>query len=202
MSSLKVFWRNKKCQSAAHIQAFMCELESKDMLYNFQTHWKTTDVNDVKKQIAKESNKALKKNKKEVTENPVFLYMKGTPDAPMCDIKIVKLIYLKRYNGKQKLISNQEMFWNTLHFGLLLKSTGLNTLFIYFVWTKKNREISWLFDFAFLTAINNSNFPTFPQLYVGGELIGGHDIVVEMFKNEELEDVINKAVGSNEQDKK
>jgi len=31
-----------------------------------------------------------------------------------------------------------------------------------------------------------SNWPTFPQLYVNGELVGGCDIVVEMFQSGEL----------------
>jgi len=31
-----------------------------------------------------------------------------------------------------------------------------------------------------------SNWPTYPQLYVGGELIGGCDIVVEMYHSGEL----------------
>lgn len=31
-----------------------------------------------------------------------------------------------------------------------------------------------------------SNWPTFPQLYVKGELIGGHDILVDMFESDEL----------------
>lgn len=31
-----------------------------------------------------------------------------------------------------------------------------------------------------------SNWPTFPQLYVKGELVGGCDIVVEMFQSGEL----------------
>ena len=30
------------------------------------------------------------------------------------------------------------------------------------------------------------NWPTIPQLYVGGELIGGSDIVLEMFESGEL----------------
>ncbi|MDG2154999.1 MAG: Grx4 family monothiol glutaredoxin [Gammaproteobacteria bacterium] len=32
-----------------------------------------------------------------------------------------------------------------------------------------------------------SNWPTFPQLYVNGELIGGSDIVVQMFESGELQ---------------
>jgi monothiol glutaredoxin len=35
-----------------------------------------------------------------------------------------------------------------------------------------------------------SNWPTFPQLYVNGELIGGCDIVVEMYKNGELQQLL------------
>ena len=39
-----------------------------------------------------------------------------------------------------------------------------------------------------------SNWPTFPQLYVKGELIGGCDIVVEMYNSGELEKVLKEAV--------
>ena len=35
-----------------------------------------------------------------------------------------------------------------------------------------------------------SNWPTFPQLYVKGELIGGCDIVVEMYNSGELKDLL------------
>ncbi len=38
-----------------------------------------------------------------------------------------------------------------------------------------------------------SNWPTFPQLYVKGELIGGCDIMVEMFHSGELKEVIDGA---------
>ena len=36
-----------------------------------------------------------------------------------------------------------------------------------------------------------SNWPTFPQLYVNGELIGGCDIVMEMYQNGELADILS-----------
>ncbi|NNL57832.1 MAG: Grx4 family monothiol glutaredoxin [Pseudomonadales bacterium] len=39
-----------------------------------------------------------------------------------------------------------------------------------------------------------ANWPTFPQLWVNGELIGGCDIVVEMHSNGELQSVIDAAV--------
>ena len=35
-----------------------------------------------------------------------------------------------------------------------------------------------------------SNWPTFPQLYVKGELIGGSDIVVEMYHSGELKQLL------------
>ncbi|MGD9842399.1 MAG: Grx4 family monothiol glutaredoxin [Steroidobacteraceae bacterium] len=38
-----------------------------------------------------------------------------------------------------------------------------------------------------------SNWPTYPQLYVKGELIGGCDIVVEMYNSGELQKVISSA---------
>lgn len=38
-----------------------------------------------------------------------------------------------------------------------------------------------------------SNWPTFPQLYVNGELIGGCDIVVGMYKTGELKQVLAEA---------
>ncbi len=36
-----------------------------------------------------------------------------------------------------------------------------------------------------------SNWPTFPQLYVNGELIGGSDIVVEMYNSGELKKLLD-----------
>jgi monothiol glutaredoxin len=39
-----------------------------------------------------------------------------------------------------------------------------------------------------------ADFPTFPQLYVGGELIGGSDIMLAMYEQGELQKLIAKAV--------
>jgi monothiol glutaredoxin len=36
-----------------------------------------------------------------------------------------------------------------------------------------------------------SNWPTFPQLYFNGKLIGGNDIITEMFEEGELQDLLN-----------
>lgn len=38
-----------------------------------------------------------------------------------------------------------------------------------------------------------SNWPTIPQLYVGGKFIGGCDIVRELFVSGELDDIVKQA---------
>ena len=38
-----------------------------------------------------------------------------------------------------------------------------------------------------------SNWPTYPQLYVKGELVGGCDIVVEMYRSGELQSLLQEA---------
>jgi monothiol glutaredoxin len=41
-----------------------------------------------------------------------------------------------------------------------------------------------------------ANWPTFPQLWVNGELVGGCDIVTEMFESGELQTLIKEAVAA------
>ena len=58
--------------------------------------------------------------------------------------------------------------------------------------------------FAFVDILSNpdirakmpefANWPTFPQLWVGGELVGGCDIIMEMSENGELKTTIEAAV--------
>jgi monothiol glutaredoxin len=38
-----------------------------------------------------------------------------------------------------------------------------------------------------------SSWPTYPQLYVNGELVGGCDIIVEMYNNGELQKILSDA---------
>ncbi|MCR9276844.1 MAG: Grx4 family monothiol glutaredoxin [Pseudomonadaceae bacterium] len=42
-----------------------------------------------------------------------------------------------------------------------------------------------------------ANWPTFPQLYVEGELVGGCDIITEMFEAGELQTLIKEAAERN-----
>jgi monothiol glutaredoxin len=41
-----------------------------------------------------------------------------------------------------------------------------------------------------------SNWPTFPQLYVKGELIGGCDIALELYESGELEKIVSDAAAA------
>ncbi|WP_280539490.1 Grx4 family monothiol glutaredoxin [Chromohalobacter sp. 11-W] len=62
--------------------------------------------------------------------------------------------------------------------------------------------------FAFVNILDNpdirtelpkyANWPTFPQLWVNGELVGGCDIIVEMYESGELEKLIKEAVANAE----
>ncbi len=62
--------------------------------------------------------------------------------------------------------------------------------------------------FAFVDVLSNpeiranlpkyANWPTFPQLWVGGELVGGCDIIVEMHGNGELQTLLDQVVPATE----
>ena len=43
-----------------------------------------------------------------------------------------------------------------------------------------------------------SSWPTFPQLYVKGELIGGSDIVIEMYHSGELAELLSQTPAEND----
>ena len=40
-----------------------------------------------------------------------------------------------------------------------------------------------------------ANWPTFPQLWIKGELVGGCDIIAEMYENGELQTLVKEAAG-------
>ncbi len=89
-----------------------------------------------------------------VNENPVVLFMKGTPDAPQCGFSasVVGII------------------------GRLLPSFA---------------SADVLQDPELRNGIKEfSEWPTVPQLYVGGEFVGGADIVEEMYETGELHEAL------------
>ena len=89
-----------------------------------------------------------------IKDNPVMLFMKGTPEQPAC--------------------------------GFSMRASGcLNALGV------KYAALDILPDPRIrqeLSAI--SNWPTIPQLFVNGELVGGSDIILEMFESGELADML------------
>jgi len=62
--------------------------------------------------------------------------------------------------------------------------------------------------FAFVNILDNpdiraelpkyANWPTFPQLWINGELVGGCDIIVEMYQSGELQTLITEAAKANQ----
>lgn len=44
-----------------------------------------------------------------------------------------------------------------------------------------------------------SDWPTIPQVYVGGEFVGGSDIALEMYQSGELQPKVASALGSGEE---
>ncbi|NJL85611.1 MAG: Grx4 family monothiol glutaredoxin [Leptolyngbyaceae cyanobacterium SM1_1_3] len=41
-----------------------------------------------------------------------------------------------------------------------------------------------------------SNWPTIPQVYVNGEFIGGSDIMIELYQNGQLQEMVEVAIAS------
>ncbi|HEX5339972.1 MAG TPA: Grx4 family monothiol glutaredoxin [Gammaproteobacteria bacterium] len=94
--------------------------------------------------------------KQQITDNPVLLYMKGTPDFPQCGFSARTSQVLKSLGvefGHVNVLADPEIRANLPAF---------------------------------------SNWPTFPQLFVKGELVGGCDIAVEMFESGELKKLLEE----------
>lgn len=41
-----------------------------------------------------------------------------------------------------------------------------------------------------------SNWPTIPQVYINGEFVGGSDILIELYQNGELQQIVEVAIAS------
>lgn len=90
-----------------------------------------------------------------VADNPVLLFMKGTPDMPRCGFSMRVVQVLDQLD---------------VEYGAIDVLPALQPL----------REVT----------AEISDWQTFPQLYVNGELIGGADIVEEMFESGELAEAL------------
>ena len=96
--------------------------------------------------------------KNEVESHPIVLFMKGTPQFPMCGFSSRTVQALKAA-GADKLHT-------------------INVL--------EDPEIR-------ANLPRYSNWPTFPQLFITGELIGGCDITIELHESGELARIVAEA---------
>ncbi|GAB5451078.1 MAG: Grx4 family monothiol glutaredoxin [Halioglobus sp.] len=102
--------------------------------------------------------------KEQIENNPILLYMKGSPNQPQCGFSARTV---------QALMACGERF---AYVDILANPEIRENLPKY------------------------ANWPTFPQLWVDGELIGGCDIVTEMFETGELQTVIKESVAARAED--
>lgn len=102
---------------------------------------------------------ALERISKQVTENPIIVYMKGTPDFPQCGFSARTVQALRECEVPFAFVNIYE-----------------------------DEEI-------YRALPKFANWPTFPQLYVKGELIGGCDITLDLFQSGELKQMLTEAVG-------
>ncbi|MEE9321151.1 MAG: Grx4 family monothiol glutaredoxin [Granulosicoccus sp.] len=108
--------------------------------------------------MSEQSSDVTERIKVQISSNPVILYMKGTPQMPMCGFSMRTVEALKK--------CNQEF------------------AFVNIIADPEIRQV--------LPSV--SDWPTFPQLYIEGELVGGCDIAMELSENGQLQDMIDKAV--------
>jgi len=106
------------------------------------------------------SEEVLDQIKRDVQSNKILVYMKGTPEAPLCGFSRATVKLLQGFNvpfSTRDVIANPDLRAEVPEF---------------------------------------SNWPTFPQVFVDGKLIGGCDIIHEMHERGELEPLLRKALGA------
>ncbi|NOT11690.1 MAG: Grx4 family monothiol glutaredoxin [Methylococcaceae bacterium] len=92
----------------------------------------------------------IERIKNQIENNPVVLFMKGTPDFPQCGFSGQTVQILEACQAKYAAVNIFE-------------------------------------DPELRDALKEySNWPTYPQLYINGNLVGGCDIVTDLYKKGEL----------------
>ena len=100
----------------------------------------------------------LERIQSEIETHPIVLFMKGTPQFPMCGFSS---------RTSQALKAAGATHYHTIN---VLEDPEVRANLPRF-----------------------SNWPTFPQLFINGELIGGCDIAIELFESGELARMIVEA---------
>ncbi len=96
----------------------------------------------------------------QVKGNAVVIYMKGTPQFPMCGFSSRAAAALQDCGEKfayVNVLSDPEIFENLPRY---------------------------------------ADWPTFPQIYINGELIGGCDITLEMHASGDLQKMVKEAAAN------
>lgn len=99
----------------------------------------------------------LDRIKEQVENNPVIIYMKGSPQMPQCGFSARAAAALQQCGEEfayVNVLMDPEIFENLPRF---------------------------------------ANWPTFPQVYVNGALIGGCDITLELQERGELQTMVKEA---------
>jgi len=99
----------------------------------------------------------LDRIKEQVDNNPVIIYMKGTPQFPQCGFSSRAAAALQDCGERfayVNILADAEIFENLPRF---------------------------------------ADWPTFPQVYIDGELIGGCDITLEMHASGDLQKAVKEA---------
>ena len=94
--------------------------------------------------------------KKQIADNSILLFMKGSPYKPQCGFS-------------QRATQ-------------ILMACGIEFSFVDILSNQDIRE----------TLPSISNWPTFPQLFINGELIGGSDIMMDMYQSGEMQKAIDE----------
>jgi monothiol glutaredoxin len=99
----------------------------------------------------------LERIDQQVKNNPVVIYMKGTPQMPQCGF--------------------------SMRAAQALSETGIPYAYVNVL---QDPEI-------FENLPRYADWPTFPQIYIDGELVGGCDITLELYGSGELKTMMETA---------
>lgn len=98
----------------------------------------------------------IEKIQQQVSENPIMLYMKGSPKFPSCGFSAQAVQVLSACGERFAYVD-------------ILQHPDIRAEMPKF-----------------------ANWPTFPQLWIEGELVGGCDILVEMYQRGELQQLVKQ----------
>ncbi|QCI18744.1 Grx4 family monothiol glutaredoxin [Buchnera aphidicola] len=100
----------------------------------------------------------IKKIERQIQDNIILIYMKGTPESPSCGFSAQAVQALSVCGEKFAYVD-------------ILEHEDIR------------RELP-----------KYANWPTFPQVWIDGELVGGCSIIVDMLQTGELQKLVSKTI--------